>query len=316
MQSVEAAKPIQAGASATTPAKTEPKTVGIPTATGVDGVSRLTDSQGKVTYSDAPAIAQRPIELNPLTNTVGINGSVKTAPTVQSSNDLTLSPLNGTGAGGMNYSIPNTASKVGGSTPQERYDLQQQELAQPQQQEGRGTVSLPPAQIGGVDVQEAIAKNMDIVNNASAANDVGDLLKVKYAQHALDGYMGKDTANAGLQLKQIDQVQEQGKQKQAADNEAWNRLLQSSQFNYGAQKDQQQLAAGERNAQAAGGIKLAELENAKQQQATTNALELKKLNRPIFKTFKNIDGSESVGAYDADTGKLRYVTEPKPEEES
>ncbi len=302
--------PLSPNATTDTTKNSNANAVGIPAATGVDGVSRTTDSQGKVTYSDAPAIAKRPLELKPLSNQVGINGAVA-QPQTQQPTKLPEEQVRQ-----LYRELPAdavSAAGMGGTTPQQRYAAQQQ-ATMPDDDSifSRPLRAAPMAQqVGDPELQQKIANAQSIIDGESHSG--GNLTLAKQARLQLNDLMGKDTANSGLQLKQIEQAQntaqEQGRQNQAANNEGWNRLMQSKQFDYGMQKDQQQVADSRSNAQNAGVLKLAELENTRQQNATENALKLKQLdqNANVVHSYDDIENGmpvKRIAVVDRRTGKV------------
>jgi hypothetical protein len=213
-------------------------------ATGVVGVSKSVGSDGKITYSDALS-APPSIQNGRLVQ--GVAQSDNAPPSIQNGKLLQgvspMSPNNDLyGYGAMNPSVAGTSSARGGSTPQERYALQQQQ----EQAQAQSQSVLPPRyqqnQVTSIASASLPAMQEAIMNNIAAGQkdmSIGaNRIQAKYAHQQLDTLLGKDTADMGSQHKTNEQMQQAS---QFNDTMA-NKKQQDLQDNYARLLETQQKA--------------------------------------------------------------------------
>ena len=209
-------------------ANAAPKTItGLSAPTGVDGVSKTVGSSGKVLFSNLPAP-------NPTSSTGNSPSSTLPAPQAKPATPAATSlPMPG---GGMTPSIDGTASKVGGSTPQERYANQQQQLTNERQlaSEPHQTNADRLAMAQQLQASEAAPQ----LQAMQPVTGMASALANKYAHLQNESILQANTANA-QQRQESAKIAQQGQQ---FNDTMANKKQQDLQDNYARLLDVQQKA--------------------------------------------------------------------------
>ena len=190
-----------------------------------------------------------------------------------------------------------TQSATGGSTPQERFAIQQAQLQQPPQlAQQRQVITQAPQLEGVISDENKQAMNNRLASAYSVLNDPSsDHIQKKFAQKDIDAVMGYDTADRGGQQKAIDSAQ-------GGDEFTRGQAQQQKQFDTTASQHILDQNVAQNNVNRSAAAATATAAQAQQNWVKEHALKLSADDKPMdfFTPQFNDDGTplmnESTGA--------------------